>query len=126
MELLRTDNPERNLRNGTLRSIWLKWEFENVLQDIKMDDERLHPYVRTCILLIIGTLLLPDSEKSIFPILYLAFLRDISVDALNGFAWGAALFAKLHSSLSDGLKNFKVASWILEICFIVFFMLTTF
>ena len=103
----------------------MKREFENVSRDIEENNVRLTTYVRAFHLFTIGTVLLLDSEKSIVLILYLYFLRDISANSLNSYAWGTALFAKLHSSLSGELINFKGASWVLEVHSIVFFMLKT-
>ncbi|KAM7496914.1 hypothetical protein LguiA_021328 [Lonicera macranthoides] len=114
IDLLGRDQPNRG-RKDVLENSWLKREFENVPANIGEHDVEIDPYVRAYILFIIGTLLFPEFEKVTVPILYLQFFRHVTAHSLNGYAWGAAVLAKLHSCLgNNNLKNSKGAMWVLE------------
>ncbi|KAM7464166.1 hypothetical protein LguiA_032287 [Lonicera macranthoides] len=116
--LLGRDDPNRDPKKAVLTNKWLMDEFQHVPENIGVNDLAIIPYVRAYILFIIGTLLFPESEKATVPILYLDFLRVVTPEALNGFAWGAAVLAKPHSWLSGDLINSKGAVWILELFFL--------
>ncbi|CAA2983565.1 Hypothetical predicted protein [Olea europaea subsp. europaea] len=63
----------------------------------------LDPYVRAYVLYVIGCFLSPRRDHSSVPCMYLSLLRD--VDAIQNYAWGAALLCQLHHTTWKNLKG---------------------
>lgn len=90
------------------------------MDEAHMQDERsrntwTRKYARAYLLFLIGTLLFPENHKTDVFVDYLLFLKDLTPDVVNGFAWGAAVLAKLQSAF---LKKSSAigAMWIVEVC----------
>ncbi|KAD4888404.1 hypothetical protein E3N88_20477 [Mikania micrantha] len=93
---------------------WLRQSFEAASADLT--EKTLIYHVRTYLLYLIGTRILPNSDNSLyFPAYWLQFLEDVNACGLNNVAWGAAGHCLLTSTItSNSSTGFLGPSWLYE------------
>lgn len=102
MDMLGEDDPNRKENRCYVRKSWLKDKIKKVSDDIlKENGEGLLRYARAYLLSLMGTILFLDNQKPTVFVGYLMFLEDLTAQAINSFAWGTAVLAKLQA----GFKN---------------------
>lgn len=73
----------------------LKQHFEVVPSDMELQDGDIWRYVKAYLLYLIGSVVVPSKLNDVS----LAYLNLLEPGIIDGFAWGAALLAHLHSEL---------------------------
>ncbi|KAL8155426.1 hypothetical protein AgCh_000712 [Apium graveolens] len=79
----------------------------------KTKEAETHGLLRAYLLFLIGTLLFLENHKTDIFVGYLLFLKDLTPDVVNGFAWEAAVLAKMQSAFLKK-SNAIGAMWIVE------------
>ncbi|KAL8543325.1 hypothetical protein ACS0TY_004028 [Phlomoides rotata] len=80
------------------------------LLDIEISDdteqEIVEQYVRGCVLLMLGSYMIPDSSRSHVSLLYLQAIENIAVTGT--YSWGSAVLACLYRELCNAVESEKI------------------
>ncbi|XP_057476268.1 protein MAIN-LIKE 2-like [Actinidia eriantha] len=77
---------------------WLRDRFMTVPDHVALDSPEFFYYVRAYVLYVIGCVIAPDVSGAHVSVAFLPLLEDVT--EIKDFAWGAALLAHLHWSMS--------------------------
>ncbi|KAL8489494.1 hypothetical protein ACS0TY_025406 [Phlomoides rotata] len=65
--------------------------------------EDVDKYARGCALLLLGTLMMPDTSRCAVSLLYLHFLEDVTT--AHNYSWGSAVLARLYRELCTASQS---------------------
>ncbi|KAL8493939.1 hypothetical protein ACS0TY_024917 [Phlomoides rotata] len=65
--------------------------------------EDVDKYARGCALLLLGTLMMPDTSRCAVSLLYLHFLEDVTT--AHNYSWGSAVLARLYRELCTATQS---------------------
>ena len=95
------DIPPENMFTGKLIKLsWLNSKFRELPTDANLGT--IGQYARAHILILIGSMLMPDTSASLVHFMYLPLLRDLA--HVSNFSWGSAVLACLYRALDYGTK----------------------
>jgi len=97
--LLGSIPPPNAITGNTIKLSWLNNNFQQLPDDATNDVIAQH--ARGHILILIGSLLMPDTSASRVHLMYLLSLTDLT--HVSNYSWGSAVLACLYRSLDHGI-----------------------
>ncbi|XP_014499489.1 serine/threonine-protein phosphatase 7 long form homolog [Vigna radiata var. radiata] len=92
--------PENTIRGNRIKLSWLNNTFRQLPHDAP--DEVVEQYARAYMLLIIGSILMPDTSASMVHLMYLPLLADLQM--VVNYSWASAVLACLYRALDHGTR----------------------
>ncbi|XP_014515288.1 protein MAIN-LIKE 1-like [Vigna radiata var. radiata] len=92
--------PENTIRGNIIKLSWLNNTFRQLPHDAP--DEVVEQYARAYMLLIIGSILMPDTSASMVHLMYLPLLADLEM--VVNYSWASAILACLYRALDHGTR----------------------
>ncbi|XP_017416849.1 protein MAIN-LIKE 1-like [Vigna angularis] len=91
---------ENSVRGNRIKLSWLNNTFCHLPHDAT--DEVIQQYARAYMLMIIGSIMMPDTSASMVHLMYLPLLAD--VQTVSQYSWASAVLSCLYRALDHGTK----------------------
>jgi len=99
-ELLGDIPPENMFTGNRIKLSWLNTRFWELPVDANLG--KIRQYARIHILILIGSMLMPNTSASLVHFMYLSLLRDLA--NVSNFSWGSTVLACLYHALDHSTK----------------------
>jgi len=99
-ELLGDIPPENMFTGNRIKLLWLNTRFRELPTNVNL--WTIAQYAHAHILILIGSILMPDTSYSLVHFMYLPLLRDLT--NISNFSWGSTMLASLYRALDHGTK----------------------
>ncbi|XP_014503143.1 protein MAIN-LIKE 1-like [Vigna radiata var. radiata] len=92
--------PVNTIRGNRIKLSWLNNTFRQLPYDAL--DEVVEQYARAYMLLIIGSILMPDTSASMVHLMYLPLLADLQM--VTNYSWASVVLSCLYRALDHGTR----------------------
>ncbi|XP_014500510.1 protein MAIN-LIKE 1-like [Vigna radiata var. radiata] len=92
--------PENTVRGNRIKLSWLNNTFRQLPYDAT--DEVVQQHARAYMLIVIGSILMPDTSASMVHLMYLPLLADL--DNVRSYSWASAALSCLYRALDHGTR----------------------
>ena len=99
-DLLGDIPPENMITRNRIKLSWLNSRFRELSDDATL--ATIGQYARAHILILIGSMLMPDTSANLVHFMFLPLLREL--DHISNFSWGSAVLACPYRSLDHNTK----------------------
>ena len=99
-DLLGDIPPENMITGNHIKLSWLNSRFRELPDDATLATVR--QYAREHILILIGSMLMPDTSANLVHFMFLPLLTDL--EHISNFSWGSAVLACLYRALDHNTK----------------------
>ncbi|XP_014503079.1 protein MAIN-LIKE 1-like [Vigna radiata var. radiata] len=99
-QLLGDVPPENNIRGNKIKFSWLNNTFRQLPHEAT--NEVIQQYARTYMLMIIGSIIMPDTFASMVHLMYLPLLVDLQ--NVSNYSWASAVLSCLYRALNHGTR----------------------
>jgi len=99
-DLLGDIPPENMITGNQIKLSWLNSRFRGLPDDATL--AIVGQYARAHILILIGSMLMPDTSASLVHFMFLPLLMDL--EHISNFSWGSAVLACLYRALDHNTK----------------------
>jgi len=102
-DLLGDIPPENMLTGNRIKLSWLNSRFRELPDNATL--ATVGQYARAHILILIGSMLMPDTSASLVHFMFLPLLTDL--EHISNFSWGSAVLACLYRALDHSTKFYQ-------------------